>query len=352
MFISPKNKSFYLKTIVFLLLSNFIGVNPVHAFSVTFDNTGFEGSGTGSFDGWNTTGDASIRSTFQSISPTAGSYQGLITNGCSGSAGGLCTDSGTNGARNDDKFGSAGTFNYSDNNQINGSFSDPANDGTDQEAFKLQEFFGLGDNGLSVARQGGIASGFRTAKEGSGIQQDITIVISEADVANKMNAFTLSFNYAYLTNDGTNALFGDQDFAFLSLYDKAGSPEDIIVLADSDQTLTDPTSNNFVYKDTDFHTANNQFSYTVSGLAAGSYTYSLGFGVVDVDNVNRTSGLMLDNLQITQDVPFEFSPGLGLGLMFTLIVADLARRASKADRIRVYRKAKSLKDSNSLPEST
>lgn len=345
MSISLKNKSFYLKTIVFLALSNFIAVNPADAFSVTFDNTGFEGSGSGSFDGWNTIGDASVQSTFQTISPTAGSHQGLITTGCSDTAGGLCTDSKTNGARNDDDFGSAGTFNYSDNNQVNASFGDPANNGTDEEAFKLQEFFGLDDNGLSVARENGGVTGFRTAKEGSGIQQDVTIVISEADVANGMNAFNLSFNYAFLTNDETNTLFGDQDFAFLSLYEKSptSSPNDIIVLADSDRTLSDPGSGNFVYQDTEFHTANNQFSYSVSGLAAGTYTYSVGFGVVDVDNVGRTSGLMLDNLQITQDVPFDFSPGLGLGLMFTLIVAD---------RIRVSRKAKSLRDSNDLPESS
>ncbi len=326
MSISLKNKSFCLKTILLVAISNFIAVNPVQAFSVTFDNAGFEGSGTGGFDSWNTIGDASIQSTFQGISPTAGSYQSLITNGCSASAGDVCTDSQTNDARNDDDFGSAGTFNYSDNNQINASFSDPANNGTNQEAFKLQDFFGLDDNGLNVARENGMVSGFRTAKEGSGIQQDITIVISPDDVASGMNAFKLSFNYAYLSNDGTNSLFGDQDFAFLSLYDKAGSPNDIIVLADSDDTLSDPTNSNFVHEETQFYTASNQFSYSVSGLAAGTYTYSLGFGVVDVDNVNRTSALMLDNLQITQDVPFEFSPGLGLVLMTGLLGLDQLRR--------------------------
>ncbi|MDJ0745058.1 MAG: hypothetical protein QNJ32_17090 [Xenococcaceae cyanobacterium MO_167.B27] len=52
----------------------------------------------------------------------------------------------------------------------------------------------------------------------------------------------------------------------------------------------------------------------------------LGYGVVDVDNTGRSSALLLDNLQITQDVPFEFSPGLGLGIVFTLIVADRVRR--------------------------
>ncbi len=325
---SFKNKSFCLKTIFLVAIGNFIAVNPVQAFSVTFGNTGFEGTGTGGFDSWNTIGDTSIQSTFQGISPTQNDYQALITNSCSASAGDLCTDSQTNGARNDDNPRATGTFNYSGNNQINASFSDPANAGTNQEAFKLQDFFGLDENGLSVAREGGMISGFRTAKEGSGIQQDIQITITQADVDSGMNAFTLSFNYAYLSNDGTNTLFGDQDFAFLSLYEKSptSSPNNIIVLADSDQTLTAPTTDNFVHQNTDFHTASNQFSYTVSGLAANTYTYSLGFGVVDVDNVDRTSALMLDNLQITQDIPFDFSPSIGLLIAGGMITGDLLRR--------------------------
>ena len=316
-----KNQAFCLNSVLLLALSNLFIVNPADAFSVTFENAGFEGSGTGGFDGWNTTGDTSIQSTFQSISPTAGSYQALITNACPETAGTLCQTSTTGEARNDDSFGSAGTFNYSSNDQISADAGTP----------DLQNFFGLGDNGLSIARENGSISGFRTAKEGSGIKQDITIAITQADVDSGMNAFKLSFNFAFLTNDGTNTLFGDQDFAFLSLYDTAGSPNNIIVLADSDQTLSDPTNSNFVYDDTTYHTANNQFSYSVSGLAAGTYTYSLGFGVVDVDNIDRSSALMLDNFQISQDVPFKFSPGLGLLIAGGMIGCDLFRRRLKKD---------------------
>lgn len=310
-----KNQAFCLKTVLLIAISNFMAVSPANAFSVTFENAGFEGTGTGGFDGWSTTGDTSIQSTFQSISPTAGSYQALITNACPETAGTLCQTSTSGEARKDD-FGDAGTFNYSSNDQISADTGTP----------DLQNFFGLGANDLSIARENGSISGLRTAKEGSGIQQDITITITQADVDSGMNAFTLSFNYAFLSNDGTDSLFGDQDFAFLSLYDTAGSPDDIIVLADSDQTLSDPTNSNFVYQDTEYHTVNNQFSYTVSGLAADTYTYSLGFGVVDVDNIDRSSALMLDNLQIAQDVPFKFSPGLGLVLVFIGILADRARR--------------------------
>ena len=327
MSISLKNKSFCLKTILLVAIGNFFAVNPVQGFSVTFDNTGFEGSGMGGFDSWNTIGDTSIQSTFQGISPTENSYQALITNACSASAGDLCRDPQTNGARNDDNPRATGAFNYSGNNQVNASFGAPANVGTNQEAFRLQKFFGLDDNGLNVLREGGIASGFRTAKEGSGIQQDIQIIITQADVDSGMNAFTLSFNYAFLSNDGTNTLFGDQDFAFLSLYEKSptSSPNDIVVLADSDQTLNPPTTDNFVHQNTDFHTASNQSSYTVSGLAANTYTYSLGLGVVDVDNVDRSSALLVDNFQV-QPVPFEFSPGVGLLIAGGMITGDILRR--------------------------
>lgn len=329
MFIYFKNKSYCLKSVFFLAVINLIAVNPASAFNVTFTDTGFEDSGDGTFTGWLTTGDATIQSTFQGISPTNGAYQALITNGCPTTAESLCNSSTTGDGRNDDIPRSIGTFNYSGNDQVNASFGEAKGDTTNREAFKLQEFFGLDDNGLSVAREGGINSGVRTPKEGSGIKQNIQITITQADVDNGLNAFNLSFNYAFLSNDGTNSLLGNQDFAFLSLYDTASSPDDIIVLADSDDTLTSVSSDNFVNQDTTFHTTSNQFSYSVSGLAAGTYNYSLGFGVVDVDNVDRTSALLLDNLQITQDVPFKFSPGLGLSLAFCLIICDRIARNFK-----------------------
>ena len=306
---------------------------------MTFENTGFEGSGSGSFTGWDTTGDTTIQSTFQGTSPTAGSYQALITNGCPDTVETLCKNSTTNNPRNDDPSRGDGIFNFSGNDQISADTGTP----------DLQSFFGLGANDLSIARENSLISGLRTPKEGSGIKQDIQIVISAADVSSGMNAFTLSFNYAYVTNDGNNTVpgLGDQDFAFftLGLYNSGtdtytptlNSGDPIEVLADSGSTLTDPSSDNFVYQDPTYHTTSNQFSYTVSGLAAGTYEYRLGYGVVDVDNTGRTSGLMLDNFQIVQDVPFDFSPGLGLVLVFILIVAD---------RIRVSRKTKSLKDVN------
>ncbi|MDJ0536921.1 MAG: hypothetical protein QNJ70_31290 [Xenococcaceae cyanobacterium MO_207.B15] len=326
MSISLKNQAFYLKTLLFLALSNFIAVNPVEAFSITFDNSGFEGTGSGGFTSWNTTGDTSVQSTFQTISPTAGSYQALITNSCPATAETLCQGSTSSDGRNDDDPRSVGAFNYSGNDQISADVKNPA----------LQNFFGLSANDFSIAREGGSLSGFRTAKEGSGIYQDITIEISQSDVDSGMNAFQLSFNYAYLTNDGQSTLFGDQDFAFftLGLYDSGtdtytptlNSGDAIEVLADSGDTLSSPTSDSFIYQDTNSYVPGNEYNYSITGLDAGTYTYRLGYGVVDVDNTGRSSALLLDNLQISQDVPFEFSPGLGLGIVFTLILADRVRR--------------------------
>ena len=322
MFISLKNKACYVKSILFLALSNFIAVNPAQAFSVTFDNTGFEDTGSGGFTGWTTTGDASIQSTFQTISPIAGSYQALITNGCPGTAQtGVCFDSNNPSlARNDDHPTTAGEFNYSGNDQISASVQKP----------DLQTFFGLSGNDLSIARENGISSGNRTPKEGSGIKQDITIVISNEDVANGTNGFKLNFNWGFLTNDANNATAGDQDFAFFSFYDTASSPGDIIVLADSDNsTLPTPTADDFAYDNLNNYVANNQYTYSVGGLSAGTYNYSLGFGVVDVDNVDRSSGLLLDNFAITQDVPCEFSPTAGIALVLGLFGCDRLRRRMK-----------------------
>ena len=325
MFISLKNKAFYLKTILFIILSNVIAVNPAQAFSVTFDNTGFEDSGdgndTGGFTGWTTTGDTSIQSSFQTISPISGSYQALITNGCPGTAQtGECFDSNNPSvARNDDNPTTAGEFNYSGNDQISASVQKP----------DLQTFFGLSGNDLSIARENGISSGNRTPKEGSGIKQDITIVISNEDVANGTNGFKLNFNWGFLTNDANNVTAGDQDFAFFSFYDTASSPGDIIVLADSDNSnLPTPTADDFAYDNLNYYVANNQYDYSVSGLSAGTYTYNLGLGVVDVDNVDRSSALLVDNFNV-QQVPFEFSPTAGIALMLGLFGCDRLRRRMK-----------------------
>ncbi len=332
MSISLKNQAFYLKTILALAISNFIAVNPVQAFNVTLTNTGFEDSGdgmnTGGFTGWTTTGDASINSSFQGITPTADNYQALITNSCPTTAETLCSSSGSPVIDDDPR--AAGAFNYSGNDQTNASSQDIEKP-TLQE-FELQSFFGLDNNGLSVPRENGTVTGFRTPKEGSGIKQDITIEISSDDVTKGTNGFTVSFNWAYFTNDGKNDMFGDQDFAFLSLYEPAvTSPDELIVLADSDATLTSPTSDNFVYQDTTYYTANNQFNYSVTGLPAGTYTYTLGFGVVDVDGPDRSSALLLDNL-VVQQVPFEFSPSLGLILMAGFFGINYFRRRMSLDR--------------------
>lgn len=84
-------------------------------------------------------------------------------------------------------------------------------------------------------------------------------------------------------------------------------------MSDSSGNITSPTaSNNFVHKNTNYYSASsNRDTYSVTGLAEGEYTYRVGFGVVDVDGTDRTSALLLDNMNVEQ-VPFEFSPSLGL----------------------------------------
>ncbi len=52
--------------------------------------------------------------------------------------------------------------------------------------------------------------------------------------------------------------------------------------------------------------------YTFSQLSAG--TYVVGLGVVDIDGVGLTSGLLVDNF-LVQEVPFECSPTAGIALV-------------------------------------
>ncbi len=289
MFNPMKNLTLIASTIGFLTVGNLIFIDTATAFSVTFsggvENLSFENQ----YNGWTTVGDTTVQSTFQTIAPQGGTSQALITNACHD-----CVDNGS--IRNDDSHvnATASTFNYSDTNPITASVEQTNN---------LQSQLGISDNALSInAKLNGsdIDGVYRTPKEGSAILSD-SFTIDEQ--------FRISFDWNYLTNDGASTL-GNQDFSFVTITgtETASSNlvELVIPLGDSSSTIPNTTSSNFA-ETTGYST------YTSNVLAAG--TYQVGFGVVDIDGVERSSGLLVDNVQFNQEVPFEFSPTAGLVLV-------------------------------------
>jgi hypothetical protein len=293
-----------------LVISSILLPNSASAFSVTFQNGGFESN----YNNWSQTGDTSIQGTFQAINPINGDYQALITNG--------------HNTRIDDNATSASTFNYSG--------TSPVSSTTDTNADELQNFLGLSTNSLSIPRQSSADnSAFRTPKEGSGILQEFTFNITQADVDSGKNQLRLKFNWSYLTNDSTDSILGDQDFAFFTLYDANSdiSTRSINVLDDSSGNISYPLGSevtNFQGTNTTYYNTGNQYIYESSSLAAGDYTYKVGFGVVDVDGVDRTSALLVDNINVEQ-IPFEFSPTLGLLIVGALFGGSRLRSRFKSN---------------------
>ncbi|MDJ0650729.1 MAG: hypothetical protein QNJ60_18705 [Xenococcaceae cyanobacterium MO_188.B19] len=299
-------------------LSNLVLINSAAAFSVNFGsgvtNANFDNSIISNDSiGWETIGDVTTTSSFNGISPTTPSSHLILTN----AYGSVVDDV--------DNSGNPLTFNQSGTDPVNADTSTSPD---------LQPFLGLSTNALSIDRNPVEAGNPRTSKEGSGIYQDIVIEITSDDVTNGTNGFEISFNWAYLTNDGTSVFGGNQDFAFLALYDVNNDPlnsRTIEVLADSSGMITAPTaSNNFVTTETTFYDANNLAVRTVTGLSQGQYTYRVGFGVIDVDGPDRSSALLLDNFNV-RAVPFKFSPGFSLilttgffGILY-LVKSDAAK---------------------------
>ena len=322
MFLShfPKSIATVANTFSLVIISNLILINSAQAFSVTFDNGGFETTTNGSPDGWSTIGDVYTTGLIDGISPTSGANQAIITTGYI--EGNYNNPSNPIGNRNDDN-----SFNFNQSN------TNPVSADTNPDADALQEHFGFNSDAFSIPRVGGLSGiGSRTSKEGSGMYQDFSVTLDSGETS-----FTISFDWSYLTNDGSTDFGGEQDFAFWSLsqydsntdtYKSAFDPNDQIqiqVLKSSSGTISDsePTADND-YVSTFDYAINGRYSYSVSGLTAGeTYTYRVGFGVVDVDTLNRTSALMIDNIQA---VPFKFSPGLGLLIAGGMIGCDLIRR--------------------------
>ncbi len=271
----------------FVTLSSLLAIDSASAFSVTFDNAGFEDQ----YNSWTTTGDTTVQSTFQGISPTAGTSQALITNACHD-----CIDD-TNGnlLRNDDSGTTVSTFNYSDINPVSSTVDTPS----------LQNALKLDADALNIFVEDDttVYSNFsRTPKEGSGILSDTFSVTG--------NSFTLSFNWNYLTNDGASSDTYSQ----------------IDVLADSTGTIPPDVTNST------FDTVSGYNTYTSGLLPAGDYR--IGYGVVDVDGVDRSSALLVDNLYITEEIPFEFSPTLGLLIVGGMVAGDRILKRCKGKGVR------------------
>lgn len=290
-----------------LVISSFLLPNPAAA-DVSLTNGDFENN----YSNWSQTGDTSTQGTFQSIDPVSGGNQALITN--------------SHNTRIDDNATPASTFNYSGTN--------PVSSTTDPNAAALQNFLGLPTNSLSIPRQNSADdNAFRTPKEGSGIYQDFTINLTQADVDSGKDKLQLKFNWSYLTNDSRNSILGDQDFAFYTVYDKTSqiNTRSINVLDNSSGNISYPLNSgatNFQRKNTAYYSAGNQDIFESSPLAAGTYNYRVGFGVVDVDGSDRSSALLVDGVE-AEAVPFGFSPSLGLGIVAIMIGCDRLRRNLK-----------------------
>ena len=205
--------------------SSFIAINSAHAYSVNFENGGFESSvDFNNNSGWEGAGDTSSLGNYSTVAPID-TKQGVITTACPGtSQTGECLNN-----RNDDTTTTLGQFNNSGNDQISASVEAVNN---------LQSILGLSNNSLAIPREiDGVpltdTEGnplFRTPKEGSALYQDITVSSGGAN-----NPFTLNFNWDFLTNDGADIL-GDQDFAFVSITNDSGF-EEIFILEDSTGTI-------------------------------------------------------------------------------------------------------------------
>ncbi|MCF2152304.1 PEP-CTERM sorting domain-containing protein [Desmonostoc muscorum LEGE 12446] len=175
----------------------------------------------------------------------------------------------------DDAPASAGTFNYSGISAGNAGFTPD-----------LQDFLGLAD--LSALDIGGFAY------EGSAIKNTVTVAAGEA----------LSFDWNFRTNETLN-----KDFAFL-LVDST-----VIKLAD----FTDATqpSSPFLQE-----TGIRSYTFTTPG------TYTLAFGVVDVDDYGTTSALEVKNATIKRVAEPSTILGLVTALGFGATMGRLRKKMS------------------------
>ncbi|MDJ0678002.1 MAG: pre-peptidase C-terminal domain-containing protein [Calothrix sp. MO_167.B42] len=184
--------------------------------------TGDENGGfeTGDFTAWENIGDTSIQTAEFGTVPTQGNFQALLTTGA-------------------------------------GSVSDTT----------LENFLGLNFGDIDNISN-------EDATEGSALQR--TITVEAGDI--------LSFDFNFLTNEGTPTFFND--FGFVSII-----PNSLSELAD--------TNNFFVLSPTEFFEETDYNNFTFEFSEAGTYT--VGIGVVDlIDNI-VDSGLLVDDFKIVSE---------------------------------------------------
>ncbi|MDJ0661973.1 MAG: S8 family serine peptidase [Crocosphaera sp.] len=182
---------------------------------------GFNGGfETGQFLNWQTLGDTTIETASFGAGPTEGIYQALLTNGVDS-----VTDT------------------------------------------QLENFLGLTSGSLDS-----LGNGYAT--QGSVIKQTLTV----------KEGTELSFDWNFLTNEGTPTYYND--FAFIT----------ISSLDTSTETTLANTYNAFTFSSTPFYeeTGFGTFSYTFA--TTGRFT--IGIGLVDVGDTVVDSGLLVDNFRV------------------------------------------------------
>jgi len=194
---------------------------------MTVINGNFE---TGNFSSWRTIGDNRIETAALGTGPIEGTFQALLTTGASASGGAV-------------------------------------------EQVDLEEFINLPSGLLDNLGNGDVT-------EGSAIKQ--TFTANAGDI--------LTFNWNFLTNEGTGSFFND--FAFFSVNPFS------LELADTNSPFFTSSSAGF-NQETGFQ--------TISIGIAQTGTYTLAFGVVDVGDTVVDSALIVDNVQV---IP-SFSTGIG-----------------------------------------
>ena len=158
----------------------------------------------------------------------------------------------------------------------------------------IESFLGLSSGSLDALSTTTPSGG--TVTEGSALSQSFTAQAGDI----------LAFDFNFLTNEATPTSFND--LAFVSI---AG----LDVLADTNATFVNSLTPFF--EETGFGT----FSFTLP--TAGTFT--LGVGVVDEGDTLVSSGLLVDNISVTERVP-EPASLLGLLAVSILGVGSLKRK--------------------------
>ena len=284
-----------------------IATNPASAMDL-FLNGGFEND----LDNWEILGDTSTQSSFQGIDPLGGDFQGLLTTSCPATPfpSGECFDTqDPSNFRQDDPAGGSNNRVFN----LSGLDQGDANGNNFNQNDNIQNFLQLPSNSLNIPREGGAIGGTRTPKEGSAIRQTITVE----------DGSIVTFDWNYLTNDGTDPLLGNQDYSFVTIYNTQSDRADrtIRVLGDSSGSIITPIDES----QTDFDKVSGYDFFSSEPLDAG--TYVVGAGVIDVDGTGISSGLLLDNFAV---VPFDFSSTTGLGFVAGIFGLSRLRRRFKS----------------------